>query len=335
MKDGGDRMTRLISPQNGSQFDLMTLHQRAFSGQWKKNVIVTDWTHPERREGEDYTFPMKPVCLWESDQAEDVFELSEREDFSDALVVNTEEKSISLSNLKTGARYFWRVNGGEVRSFTTEETAPRWIRAEGTSNVRDLGGWRTADDRRIRQGLIFRGSEMDTHHTITEAGKRTLKEELGIRTDLDLRGEAVGRISGSPLGSEIAFYLIPVRAYGEFMEEDQKEACRDVFRILADERNYPVYFHCWGGADRTGTVALLLEAILGVEFENLCLDYELTSLSVWGDRSRKSDLFVSLLAALNRFGEPEESINKKAEEFLRSCGITEEELGNLRKNLLE
>ena len=33
--------------------------------------------------------------------------------------------------------------------------------------------------------------------------------------------------------------------------------------------------------------------------------------------------------------EPGESINHKAEEFLLSCGMTEEELGNLRKNLLE
>jgi len=328
-------MTRLIFPKNGAQFDLMTLHQRAFTGQWKKNIIPTDWMHPERREGEDYTFPMSPVCLWESGMAEDVFELSESEDFSGAAVVRTKEKSVDLHNLKTGVRYFWRVNGGEVRSFTTEETAPRWIRADGISNVRDLGGWRTADGRRIRQGLIFRGSEMDTHHTITEEGKRTLKEELGIRTDLDLRGEAVGRISESPLGGDIAFHLIPVRAYGEFFEEDQKQACREVFRILADERNYPVYFHCWGGADRTGTVALLLEAILGVEYDDLCLDYELTSLSVWGDRSRKSDLFISFLAALDRVGEPGESINHKAEEFLLSCGMTEEELGNLRKNLLE
>ena len=328
-------MTRLVSPKDGAEFDLMTLHQRAFSGQWKKNIIPTDWMHPERREGEDYTFPMSPVCLWESDAEEDLFEVSEEPEFISPRIIRTKERSVSLSNLLTGARYFWRVNGGEVRSFTTEETAPRWIRAEGISNVRDLGGWRTADGRRIRQGLIFRGSEMDTHHAITEDGKRTLREELGVRTDLDLRGEAVGRISESPLGSDIAFHLIPVRAYGEFLEEDQKEACRDVFRMLADGRNYPIYFHCWGGADRTGTVALLLEAVLGVEYEKLCLDYELTSLSVWGDRSRKSDLFVSLLAALDRYGEPGDSINQKAEEFLLSCGITAEELGNLRKNLLE
>ncbi len=328
-------MTRLILPEDGAEFDLMTLHQRAFSGQWKKNIVPTDWLHPERREGEDYTFPVNPICLWESDEAEDVLELSENEAFDHPIVIKTAEKSAALRNLRIGTRYYWRVNGSESRSLTTEVAPPRWIHAEGVSNVRDLGGWRNAEGRRIRQGLIFRGSEMDTHHAITEQGISTLRDELHIRTDLDLRGEAVGRIKESPLGADIRFCLIPVKAYGEFFEDDQKEACRKVFSVLADETNYPVYFHCWGGADRTGTVSFLLHAILGVEFEKLCLDYELTSLSIWGDRSRKSDLFVSLLAALDKYGEAGGDVRTKAENFLLSCGIAAEDLDKLRKNLLE
>lgn len=328
-------MTRLISPQDGAEFDLMTLHQRAFSGQMKKNIIPTDWLNPERREGEDYTFPNRPVFLWESDLAEDVFELSDNAEFERPVTVRTCEKSAAVGNLRVGQRYFWRVNGCRARSFTTDDTAPRWIHAEGLSNVRDLGGWRNAEGRRIRQGLVFRGSEMDVHHAITERGVQTLREELRIRTDLDLRGEAVGRIEQSPLGPEVDFRLIPVRAYGEFFMEEQREACRAVFSVLVDARSYPVYIHCWGGADRTGTVALLLEAVLGVEFEKLCLDYELTSLSIWGDRSSKSDLFVSLLAALDAYGEMGENISRKAERFLLDCGVTQNELDAIRKNLLE
>ena len=238
-----------------------------------------------------------------------------------------------VGNLLSGQEYFWRVNGGEARRFVTAEAAPRWLHAEGISNVRDMGVWRTADGRRLKQGLIFRGSEMDTHHNIAEKGIAVMRDELGIRTDLDLRGEAVGKVSKSLMGDDIEFILIPSKAYAEFMEDDQKAVCKQLFDVLADETKYPFYFHCWGGADRTGTLALMLESVLGLSDEDMLRDYELTSLSVWGERSRKSELFVSLMEALDRY--PGFSIRESAVNFLRSCGITEETFEKLRNNLTE
>ena len=41
--------------------------------------------------------------------------------------------------------------------------------------------------------------------------------------------------------------------------------------------NKPTYFHCSAGADRTGVVALLCEAILGVSQSDCDKDYELSS----------------------------------------------------------
>ena len=38
-----------------------------------------------------------------------------------------------------------------------------------------------------------------------------------------------------------------------------------------------MYFHCIGGADRTGTLAFLIEALLGVNEGDMSKDYELTS----------------------------------------------------------
>lgn len=38
-----------------------------------------------------------------------------------------------------------------------------------------------------------------------------------------------------------------------------------------------VYLHCVGGADRTGTLAFLIEALVGVSESDLSKDYELTS----------------------------------------------------------
>ena len=50
-----------------------------------------------------------------------------------------------------------------------------------------------------------------------------------------------------------------------------------IFDILAQETSYPLYFHCIHGADRTGTLAVLIEGLLGVSEEDIVKDYELTS----------------------------------------------------------
>ncbi|NIY15095.1 MAG: hypothetical protein GWM98_09415, partial [Nitrospinaceae bacterium] len=68
-----------------------------------------------------------------------------------------------------------------------------------------------------------------------------------------------------------------------------------IFQVFADRENYPVLFHCVGGADRGGTVAFLLNGLLGKDREHLIRDFELTTLSVWGERSRWSDQFRALL----------------------------------------
>ena len=44
--------------------------------------------------------------------------------------------------------------------------------------------------------------------------------------------------------------------------------------------------HCWGGADRTGTVAFILEGLCGVSEADLAIDYELTSFTMFGLRTR-------------------------------------------------
>ena len=80
-----------------------------------------------------------------------------------------------------------------------------------------------------------------------------------------------------------------------------------------------------------------LLAVLGVEEENIFTDYELTSLSIWGERRRDSDWFRSLLAALAPFGDHASKalLNRQAEGYLRAIGVTAREIARLRKNLTE
>ena len=175
---------------------------------------------------------------------------------------------------------------------------------------------------------------MEFHLTVTEEGKRVLRNDLNIKTDLDLRVEAVrANLTQSALGEDIDFSLIPCAAYEGFVQE--KETAAKLFRLFADPSRYPIYAHCWGGADRTGTLCFILSAILGVKEEDLFTDYEFTSLSVWGRRLITSELFGKLLSELQAYGSENDSLNVKCENFLLSCGITKQEINTIQEIFLE
>ncbi len=303
-----------------------------------------DWMNLKRK-GTEHSYPAPVRFSWSAEGLHDALRLiiSTDEKFTNPreVMCSSVACSVDVYNLRAGQRYFWKIGdsihdtNSAVNDFWTLDEAPTMYRVEGLTNVRDLGGWKTLSGKQLKRGLIFRGCEMDTHHHITDEGRRVMLEELGVRTDLDLREEAVGIIDRSPLGPSVRFELIPVKAYGEYLEPEQNSACRHVFDLLADETAYPIYVHCWGGADRVGTVILLLNAMLGVDDESLMKDYELTSFSVWGERSRTSSVFMTLLDALDRYGGIDQPLNVKATNYLMEAGVTDEQQEKIRSLLLE
>lgn len=46
-----------------------------------------------------------------------------------------------------------------------------------------------------------------------------------------------------------------------------------ILEILSNAGNYPIYFHCTQGKDRTGLVALLLLVILNIPLDIIAVDY--------------------------------------------------------------
>ena len=85
-------------------------------------------------------------------------------------------------------------------------------------------------------------------------------------------------------------YIFPdfkqTKPYQRNYDKRSKYTIREIFRVLSDEDNYPIYFHCNAGADRTGTVAFLINGVLGVPYKDLTRDFELTSFSSSGNRYR-------------------------------------------------
>lgn len=154
----------------------------------------------------------------------------------------------------------------------------RWIRTSAGAtawNVRDLGGW-ACDGGTVKYGLLIRGGKLSA------ADRAVLVGEMGIQHDLDLRGREGGgsgdepEMTESPLGSDVwytrtqqyAWYaLTPVATWQAY------------FRCVIDAVTHrePVYFHCTAGADRTGTLACVLEGLLGMSQSDIDKDYELTT----------------------------------------------------------
>jgi protein-tyrosine phosphatase len=299
--------------------------------------------------GEDRTHPAGVLFSWQpvhatSNAVRYDLRISQRSDFRETLLLeDLTEPRVEVLHLHIATRYYWKVAARDgdltvaessVRSFLTHDATPRWIAVPGITNVRDLGGWPLPGGRRVRQGLLYRSSEMNSHLVISEAGKRILEDTLGIRTDLDLRGptEETRPVLDT---TRVEWINIPVNPYEAICHPRFSPAFRQIFQVFADTSKYPLLFHCWGGADRAGTVAFLISALLGKSYENLVRDYELTSLSVWGERSRWSDEFQKLMGALYVFDDGTNNANIQAERYLLSIGVTAEEISRIRAFLIE
>lgn len=248
-------------------------------------------------------------------------------------------QQVNVYHLKTNTTYYYRISlyltdnttTAVQGSFRTADT-PRLLGIDGIVNVRDIGGWKTLEGKRVRQGLLIRGSELDgaveRNFKLTNEGKATLVFDMGIRTDMDLRSPNVGGQDALGNGVEHIYYDAP--AYDSIFTDSGKEAIRRIFTDLADPAHYPVYLHCTLGADRTGTACWLLEAVLGLSEEDLLREYELTAL--YRDDTTRTSLEL-MLAELERY--EGRTVQEKAVNYLLSAGVTNEQLESIRNILLE
>lgn len=340
----------LISPENNSIVSLMRAEQRYYLSPAEREN--RDGYDPDIKKLFGISDASKPNSVhvhWNWPGASAVsfsVQISETPDFSNAKKFTTTKTTYEFRNLKPEASYFCKVtaqnpDGVETSSasvkFRTAPTHPRWFNISGTSNVRDIGGW-AAGQKKIKTGMIYRGSELDRHFNISDDGKKFLLQDLGIKTDLDLRGQS--ELEGEhpylpPLGPNVKWVNIQLSPYKDAFTDNQKGLYRQVLELFADKSSYPIYVHCWGGADRTGTVILLLQAILGVADNDLMTDYELTSLSLIGTRSIQSKDFKRFETELNKFGDPSEPMSVKAERYAKSVGVTSEQIEQIREILLD
>ncbi len=237
-----------------------------------------------------------------------------KSDKSDAreYIVGRSAREFQFQNACVGQRYYWDVaavgpGGISVRSsagtFLTEDRSVRFICVDGVTNVRDLGGKKTEDGGRIRQGLIFRGAELHKETTtilVSDEGIAALRR-LGIKSELDFRTQTeAGTRLFSVIGTGVQYYFRTLSGSKDFTSSECRSSLKTIFKVLADENNYPIYLHCMVGTDRTGLVCWLVNGLCGVSENDLWRDYLLSNFATIGDPRKPSkiqDNYVDKLAA--------------------------------------
>ena len=240
----------------------------------------------------------------------------------------------------------------------------RLIELEGCLNFRDLGGYATRDGRRLRSGLIFRS---DALHRMTPSDVRQVRDQLGVRTVVDLRSSAEVAMDGVgllPL-APVAYHHLPLfdqeRGAGEageipddlslqyfFLMQVAAEAISTVVEALARAPG-PAVFHCAAGKDRTGVISALILGLMDVDDDDIAADYAFTSRNLDGiiDRLRSTPSYNAVLKHL-----PPSTLHAEARTmssllarlraeygslggYARSTGLSEHTVARLEKKLVE
>jgi protein-tyrosine phosphatase len=168
----------------------------------------------------------------------------------------------------------------------------RHVEFDRLHNFRDLGGYVGAGGRTVRWGRLYRS---DSLAKLDGADWKRF-QALGVRTVIDLRYPWEIALAGRVPDSDALTYVNlsiehrtydqpslgpdvePVAFLGDRFAEVLDDGVVEVGQALqliaaADD---PLVFHCASGKDRTGIVAALVLALLGVSDDDIVADFALT-----------------------------------------------------------
>lgn len=325
----------------------------------KRNAWSLDFIKRLKAENKTY----KPFS-WKADFPvnEAWVEFSETDDFAKPLVENLKHGrkpflAFRPGYLKVNRKYFWRVKAkdqtgtevvSDVRTFTTKDAFPRLLGSNG-SNWRDIGGGVNVDGKRIRQGLLYRGGaapvleDPGTGLSATPAWLKTIfVDKFGCVGELDLRSQNEGD-SAEKQWNILQLDKIGLKRASVALDDyhletpHNRQKIAECFHVLADKSYYPVYVHCAVGADRTGTLCMLLNGVLGRSDRQMVDEYEISSLCEGLPRFRygrkPGELINNLKAETSRYGG--KSMRENAVNYLLKIGVPQAEIDAIRDIMIE
>ena len=267
--DKGDGTTYAAADTGGVDV-CQILNRNDYSNTAKNYPIQLSWNNGGN------TFTSAKLKFWSTEDKSDMREIS----------LGANATSANLENLFRARKYRAQIvtSDGKVSQGFEFKTGdyPRTITMGNIKNVRDIGGYMTSYGVRTTQGLIYRGYYIDDktggHGVNYDAAAGLVQDEvmkIGYELDLQSSSEINGRTTSCLKGAD--YKCLTLVSYENFLKESSYQNLPEVFNIIANANQKHVYFHCWGGADRTGMLAFFINAICGVSYTDLLEDFEITT----------------------------------------------------------
>ena len=183
----------------------------------------------------------------------------------------------------------------------------RKLPIQGAHNFRDLGGYKTRDNRAIKWGVLYRS---DALHELTDQDIKYL-ERLKLNKVIDFRSPPERAEDPDRIISNTDVHLLSIDPFQEMGPKDSDMSFEDIQQemfsgnldlsnflvdfnkiliteftpiykefidLLIANEGSPLVFHCTAGKDRAGLAAALVLSALGVPREIIIEDYLATNI---------------------------------------------------------
>lgn len=208
---------------------------------------------------------------------------------------------------------------------------------------------------KLKRDVIYRSaSPCDNQHNRAPYVD-TLIREAGVKTILDLADNEVkiekyiardGFASPYFLSLFENDQVIPIALNMNYLSDDFGMKIVQGFNLMA-EKEGPYLIHCTEGKDRTGFVAMLIEALAKASYEEIEADYMKTYANYYridksNDKEKYQIILERNLDGMIAFMVNDAGIDFKncdlsiyAENYLQRCGMSEEQIQALKGCLME
>jgi protein-tyrosine phosphatase len=174
-----------------------------------------------------------------------------------------------------------RLSPSEVDSLV--EVTGRRIDEAGAVNLRDIGGYPSADGGSTRWRMLLRSDapRPDAPDALAAYGLRTV---VDLRTPEEIEFAPSPRYGGAPallaislLGGDLQKVPTELTAIYRFLIGERGALIGAAVRAISEPGALPALVHCTAGKDRTGLVIALVLAVLGVPDEVIAADYAISA----------------------------------------------------------
>ena len=183
----------------------------------------------------------------------------------------------------------------------------RKLPLEGAHNFRELGGFETLDNRKVKWGLLYRS---DALNELSDEDLEYL-QRLKLNAIIDFRSPIERNDKPDRFIENVNVHLMPIDPFGNNSSQDPNKSFEEIQRemfygdldisnflvdfnqdlvsnfsdvyknfigMLIKNEGLPLVFHCTAGKDRAGFASALILSILGVPRDTIIQDYLATNI---------------------------------------------------------